>query len=514
MIGVFFSFCFGFFIIRYQTSLLLGRGSDHAVHLFLVRALRGNRGKLPVQIPGIINPSYCGAMPLYLHWVLSRFPDATQRWVEQNLAAAVMVCQLLSITGFLLINNAKDYLIGLSCVLTVLTPYTYHAFSARNYGLSSRGIGLALFTVLGLVDVFIFSSNHGDYVMVGWVVVVFLSFLIWCFNTFAQQIFIINGLIHLCFGRAQLIISLIVGLILFIIVHRQYAVSYLYHTCRFIYNYATEVADRFILQRRPSIWGDWIKDIWVSFRGSKLKALSYIYSNSLFIMVFLMPAVLVSSWLTIHSYKPNAEFSNYQICGLYSMSGLIAGVMITFRRTRFLGEPERYLEAVVPFASIYLANHLIESAVNDKIIVLLCIILGAVCVGQIFVIKMQTPHVEKALNEIYEIESAIKSKMDSNSISLCCNNEEVTKMLMRNPWKFFRLWAAGQSYAGMSFGQAVDVYPYLTADCFQKVIIEYKATVAIIDVRSNADLPDVKGCYPIQMAKTDTFRVYKIEWNE
>jgi len=227
-----------------------------------------------------------------------------------------------------------------------------------------------------------------------------------------------------------------------------------------------------------------------------------------------MPAVLVSSWLTIHSYKPNAEVSNYQICGLYSMSGLIAGVMITFRRTRFLGEPERYLEAVVPFASIYLANHLIESAVNDKIIVLLCIILGAVCVGQIFVIKMQTPHVEKALNEIYEIESAIKSKMDSNSISLCCNNEEVTKMLMRNPWKFFRLWAAGQSYAGMSFGQAVDVYPYLTADCFQKVIIEYKATVAIIDVRSNADLPDVKGCYPIQMAKTDTFRVYKIEWNE
>lgn len=54
-----------------QGRALVGLGSDHYVHLFLVNVIRENGRRLFTRIPRLLNPAYCSAYPLFLHWFLS-----------------------------------------------------------------------------------------------------------------------------------------------------------------------------------------------------------------------------------------------------------------------------------------------------------------------------------------------------------------------------------------------------------------------------------------------------------
>src|SRR5437879_9918531 len=66
-----FALIVSFSISYMQTRTLAGRGSDHQVHLFLINLIRENNHRLFGRVPRILNESYCGAYPLFLHWLLS-----------------------------------------------------------------------------------------------------------------------------------------------------------------------------------------------------------------------------------------------------------------------------------------------------------------------------------------------------------------------------------------------------------------------------------------------------------
>ena len=493
----------------WQARALVGRGSDHLVHLFLVRAIRTNRHRLFTRIPGLINPSYCGAYPLYLHWLLAWLPDSAllvaARWLGPLLVCA-QTCALFASLRFL---GFDDTVAGWSSVLLALTPQFYHAYSARNYGLSSRIIGLLLFMFLGLCVGYAVDRGS-DYALV-WLGAALLGYLIWGFNTFTQQAMILTGVVLALLGNWMLLAAAAGGLVIFVLLHPKYSISYIIHTFRFVHAYATEVAAAFILRQRPSLWRDLVYDIWKKICANRIKGLSYGYANSVLIAVFLNPLVSASGVLWLMG-----RFGDAPVAATFakiSFAAVVVSFATSFRITRFLGEPERYLEAATPFAAAAMAIHSVQSG-RAWLLPALGGYFLAVNILQLQVIRMQKAATNPVFAQIREVESTIRKSGAIPVVRLCCNNEEITKQLMGNPWTFFRLWAGGQRYAGVSFGEACKVFPFLTTEFFSRVVIEYRANICVLDREAFWEFQIPPGATGEELMKSERLRVIRLNWPE
>ena len=139
---------------------------------------------------------------------------------------------------------------GIAACLFALTPQFYHALSARNFGLSARGIGLLLLTAFFVAAYCVEALNMPA---VSWPALALLGWLVWGFSTFAQQaLCILSVLLFLLTGRFVPLAGAVLGLGLFIALHPSYSIGYLRHTFAFIRTYAKELAPIYILQRREA----------------------------------------------------------------------------------------------------------------------------------------------------------------------------------------------------------------------------------------------------------------------
>ncbi|HEY4771779.1 MAG TPA: hypothetical protein VIH50_02005, partial [Steroidobacteraceae bacterium] len=135
-------------LILSSTQAFIGArvGSDHPVHVFLTQNIRANGYRLFVRVPRLLNISYCAALPLYMHWIVSHFRAAAVYWCERLLNPVVNMLHVgvFGVMALLACRAAglPTLFVGLSTCAFALTPQFYHALSARNFGLSSRGTGL------------------------------------------------------------------------------------------------------------------------------------------------------------------------------------------------------------------------------------------------------------------------------------------------------------------------------------------------------------------------------------
>ncbi|PPR77277.1 MAG: hypothetical protein CFH01_01619 [Alphaproteobacteria bacterium MarineAlpha2_Bin1] len=499
------------FAISFIQSLILsGLGSDQSVHIFLANVIKENRYKLFVKVPRIINESFCGGYPLFLHWLIAIIGIRRIKYVEILLNPIINTLIIIALA--IVMIKKIDFLVLETCLLFALTPQFYHAFSARNFGISARSLGILLFFLLCIFNFFFIQNENYIFFVSG----VICSYLIWGTSTFALQANIfISFLLGFIFNEWSLFILLFCSGILFFILHPKYSISYVWHTIRFSYTYSTKLAKIFILDRRKSIWLDFIYFFYIKILNENIKkSIQYIYENSIIIILFLnlsIPIFLISIFDSkINNDYPDFIYYSFKL----TFIGTILFLFTSFKKTRFLGEPERYIEIISPFSISFMAYYVIEKNYN----IFWVIVIYYICVNILqFLITIS---IKKELSfrkeKLKNIASIIKKLKPDNKINFTSNNDEILKYFQVYRWNFARYWSYEEKFCGYSIDEAFIKFPYIKTNIIENVIQKFDINIFLFD-KINSDTESIFENEPTWNKKLnilfqdEQFILYKID---
>ena len=493
----------------YYTSLLCGKGSDHPVHIFLVNVIRESNHRLFNRVPRILNEAYCGAYPLFLHWVLSFFSLHTIDTVARILNPSINLALVLLLYSIMESHKILYSIFGLTCLIFILTPQFYHAGNARNFGISSRPIGLILFILYSFL-IYNLNVSFSLRIFLG---SIFVGYLIWGFNTFAQQTMILFGIIWgLVFHNWIMLGLAFLSIVPFIILHPKYSISYLKHTVLFIKTYATDIADVYILKSRYSIWRDLIYDVWIRIRKFTQKDLYYIYNNSFLVILFLNPLIFIASFVGLSGYSQNSLLI---YCSRMALLGLLLFILTSFRSTRFLGEPERYVEMVTPFSTIAAVFYIMNTFGLHMIVYLIIyfVIMTLLQLIVAYLIKENASHVN--ISSICQITKDIVGReFQTEDVRFCSNNEELTKYFMTEKWCFARSWSPEVDLGGEKYRNFFSQFPMVRKQPFENILTEYKINLCLLDKNNFHDIfiRDLDHNRIHIICDSEYFRLYHLKW--
>lgn len=503
---------FGFSAL--QSRLSAGLGSDSPVHLLLIRGLRENGHRLFARIPGLINDMKCGALPLYTHWMLSFLPKESLVHAERFLNPLVNASHVLVVgvaVCLLLAGSASTWVTLGMVALFALTPQLFHVLSARNFGFSARGIGLLLLTMFFLAGYLVETDPQS---VPAWVAMVTASWLVWGFSTFGAQALCLTSLVMLATGHWHLPAGALGGLVLFVLVHRRYSGAYLEYTARYIATYRAELAAVYILARRYSIWRDLVHDIWSKLRQNRLAGLRYAYENSVIIAFALTPLTLIAALSALFGWSALAHPLIGYACDV-ALAGTVVALATSFRPTRFLGEPERYLEAVAPWAAIGGGAAIASWAGLAGMGAVIALFLSMVVV-QLWGVRILVRSVGGSKENLVDVSAAIDRKFGRNA-RVCSNNEQLTKLLMRNEWRFSCFLVVGQPYWGLRPAEAFSNFPDVAPKACEHIVRMGRINALLLD-RSLYDHVFVNPPAELESVETglenEKFRLLFLTWRD
>jgi hypothetical protein len=490
-------------------------GSDHPVHVFLTRNIRDSGYRLFVRIPRLLNTCYCAAVPLYMHWIVSHFrPGAVYR-CERLLNPVVNTVHVAVFAALALLAARLAGLpllfVGLATCAFALTPQFYHALSARNFGLSSRGTGLLLLTLFFFAA---WAAESGLEPALSWPALVMCGWLVWGFSTFAQQaLCILSVILLLVDGQYVPLVGVALGLAVFIAIHPRYSLGYLRHTLRFIRAYRRELAPIYVLAARHSIWRDLVYDLWVNVHADFQSRARYAYGNSLLIVLLLNPLSAVACWAALAGALPRAGLIAY--AGKLAVAGTIGMLLTSLRATRFLGEPERYLEVVTPW-TVLCAVYVLLGRHAWTLLAAATVVFLLLDLAQLHISSLLLRHIGSQTTQLAHIERAVRRQLPGG-VRFCSNNEHFTKMLMQNDWHYAYCLAVGQDYCGMSVQQAFTAFPRLRREACQRIVLTYRVNACLLDRTVFETLFDQAppGLCSMSVAyESPRFRLMILDWAE
>jgi hypothetical protein len=468
------------FALAVSQSLISARvGSDHPAHVFMANNVRSGGYRLFVRVPRLLNTTYCGAIPMYMYWVLAHCRSAALNWQARLLNPCVNTVHVavVAMLGYAMARAQGLPLsfVGLAAGAFALTPQFYHALSARNFGLSARGTGLLLLTLFLCCS---YGAEAGIHAEVAWPALVILAWLIWGFSTFAQQaLCIIGAILAVVSGHYIPLIGALLGLVLFVVLHPTYAPGYLRNTLRYMRVYASQLAPVYVLRARHSIWRDLVWDVWVKLAGSLSHGARYAYGNSLLIVAALNPLLIVACWGWFSGSLPPRGLIAY--AGSVTLAGAIATLATSFRVTRFLGEPERYAEAVTPWAAL-VGAYVLYARGEARVLAAALVIFLLVDLGQLLASKFLTRHFSDRTAQLADIEAVVRRSLPQG-VRFCSNNEQFTKTLMMNDWQYVCCISVGEEYCGMKLRDAFTSYPLVRREACQRIVATYRVNACLLD---------------------------------
>lgn len=497
-----------------QARINARHGTDHAVHRFIIRQIRANGFRFFVRIPRLLNEAYIGALPLYLHWVFAHFPLRVLRYAERLLNPAVNALHTLLVGGLAALA-ARELGLGWSYValagaLFALTPQFYHALSARNFGLSARSLGLILLTA-AFYAAYAVAIRPDD--AAAWALLIGSCYLVWAFSTFGAQALVLCSLVLWPIsGNAFALAGALGGLAVFIAVHPRYSLGYLGNTFRFIRAYARELAPVYVLARRHSIWRDLVWDIWKRIAAAPIAGLRYAYENSALIVFLLNPLWLVAALAWFVADLPQDSLARYA-CATALSGGLVA-LATSFRATRFLGEPERYVEATAAWGALGGLAALMAVAPAWLPLVLVAAYL-AVSLAELGFSTILSRYLAAKPIRLDQVERAVEDA-GLPSVRCCSNNEQYLKLLLANDWDFSYCIAAGHGYCGFTMAEAFDPFPLLRREALARMIEAYRITVCVLD-KARFDEPFASPPAALSgqrvIFESEGLKVYAFSWS-
>jgi hypothetical protein len=452
-------------------------------------------------------------VPLYLHWIVAHFRTRALYWGERLLNPVVntlhvVVFALLAVLAAR-VQGLPILFVGLATCAFALTPQFYHALSARNFGLSARGTGLILLTLFFLVA---YAAGTGLEPALSWPALAVLGWLLWGFSTFAQQALCIISVILFVINRQYTpLAGAGLGLALFIVLHPRYSLGYLTHTLRFIRTYRRDLAPIYILATRKGIWRDLAWDIWAKAGEGLTSAARYAYGNSLLVVLLLNPLSVLSCWAVLTGRLPSGGFVAY--AGAVALSGTVATLLTSFRATRFLGEPERYTEATASWA-VLCGAYVLFSRHHWTLLAAASLLFLLMDLAQIHASRLLLRHVGNQTTQLDDIEAAVNERL-TGEVRFCSNNEQFTKLLMRNGWHYAYCLAVGQDYCGMKVQEAFSAFPLLRRAACERIVATYRVNACLLDRTVFATLFDTPppGLRGMSVAyESQRFRLLILDW--
>ncbi|MCD6565398.1 MAG: hypothetical protein J7K53_05600 [Bacteroidales bacterium] len=258
---------------------------------------------------------------------------------------------------------------------------------------------------------------------------------------------------------------------------RQYLEGQIGHK-RLYYKY---IADRFILNVRYSIWRDFIWDFWKKLYNDFKYGVYYTYTNPLMNVLFGFPflPILILYYLIYPNAFINANIQSY-IINVPIFASLFLFFMTSFRKTRFLGEPQRYVEFSKGFIAISSAVYM------NKNIYLILIVLSfsfLLILFELFFFKIwfQKPRLSRILADTEKIKKII-FKDNSQEIRILSNNMDLSKFFLNENCKIFRGGWYSEWIGNYHFTSVFkDNFNYINPEIIIELIKEYSINWFILD---------------------------------
>ena len=500
-------------------------GSDHYYHALVINGIRDNKHRFIVELSNFMTNNYA-SYPQLLHWVLSFFPEKYALKIGKY--SSVLFHLLSAFTLYLFAIEIYPYVAqgqGPSLetflvyvgVIYVSTPYHYDMENAKNLNISARGIGLFLGQVFTYALV-IYSIN-GQFEMLA--VAGVSATLIYMSSQFSTQYLLFSSpLFALLFWDPLLLLIPIVGVLPYFILMPK--VAYLSFKGQLNHKrvYVKHLATKYILDIRYSIWRDWVYDFWVKFLSkdsglSFTKKLGYLITNPLVIVVFSMPFLIPVMVEITGLFHQTGILRTGNI--LYALIvpvgiGIFIFLATSFRASRFLGEPERYIEFSLGLIAI-LASEVFESSTFLRVVIILSIIL-VLSRYYLYVTQVLKRRNEKFSNNLEVIRDRLLEVSEQKEVRLLCNNTFACKTFFDHRISIFWVTLLSEMTGSFHFEEIFkESYSYIQEEIIAPISKEFDVNYLVIDneLTPNIETALNEGGVKVKLLKTyDNYELYEV----
>ena len=447
LITIIFVFLFSFLLfIFFKNNKSIG--SDHFFHFKLSNEIRENNGKLITHFKHLVisTPIY---YPQLYHKLLSLFSKkfVTEKghllnYFFNSLLIILITSSIYIFRKELDITNVNLYK---TVFIFVTTPFFYVFWNAKNMGLSGRSFGLFL-GHLYLLSLLYFIHTNNYYILI---LLTIISCIAWFGSNFAFQAILFISVLFSFFylNKSFYILSPIaIGFLIWFILNPKVAKVYYLELFRLKIMFYKHLIFTMSLNNRPSIWGDFISGFYKKYKtDSKKNLLIYTYTNSIISALLGFPIVFILMYYVITNFNTLDSFQK-SLTSLF-LSGFFVFILTTFRKTRFLGEPERYLEFILPacvLLSLTLKN------INLNIVIILNTIL--LLLNYYIITNKKDSTTNETKNNINDFINKINIENQNQEIKILSNNETISRYLMEyENIKLFFAYISKPETLGISF---------------------------------------------------------------
>lgn len=497
-------------------------GTDQYYHNLLIQSIKKNKNKFIVTLPNLIGENYV-AYPQFLHWILSFFKNST---IDKISKYTVAIFHFLSAAGLFLFCSViqihvkrAGYEIGIERLLLLtgviysLNPFHYDMINAKNSGISARGIGLFLGQAyIYLVILFMITGSYSY--LIGCIPVLLLILLS---STFAIQFILFSTPLYAIFyKKLVLIFPLFIAVLLFyfwmpkvfkLFVKGQYVHKSLY---------SSFLADLFILKNRYSIWRDFIYDFWVkiSEKGAIMKKIKYIATNPIIVFLTSMPSLTYVVYLWYNNQSLLFQPSFFWLTSIPALCCFVLFAATSFRSTRFLGEPERYLEFALGLGALMIAIYYRDNPYAINLVLTLSLLF--ICFR--FLIYKKALRVDDKLKVRQELldfkELIISDFKGKNNPRVLYNNMQASNILMSLDLDLFRFYFTQKGIKPFSHNELfTKSFSYFNEEMIIPIIKNFEINFLIVEDGTIEDLNKILNNTTVkfkQLKTTDNLLLYKV----
>lgn len=459
-------------------------GTDQYYHRAIIEAIRANGHRFVARLNFVAPVDL--AYPQLLHWVLSYVRpssvDRAGRYLGAFFHLLSGIALLLSVrivASFAALPVALTPLLWWTGIAYALTPYHYDVRNAKNVSISARGLGL--FLGQAFVYAVVLYRVTGSLWFVA--ATVPLAWLMFVSSQFAMQFLLFaTPVLSVYYRDPILLIAPAAGVLLFVALTPRIAMPFFRGQWGHKRLYATYLAERFILAARYSVWRDFVLDFWRGGGRSLQKRLGYVLSNPIVVVLTSMPLVVpVAVWLVA---RATADARTWGL--LYELAGpLFAALAVffatSFRVTRFLGEPERYVEFAAGIVALLAAIAFAGS-------LLLVALLAWSCLWMVAQVAMYRRIGRSRREEFYGVLEPFRDRLTeiarTEEVRLMSNNTQAAKVFFSNDLKL--LWISLQTEHTGSFHFTrvfPESYNYMAEEVVVPIAREFAINYIVLDTR-------------------------------
>lgn len=473
-------------------------GSDHYFHLNLIRLIKNNRHRFITRYKNFIGNEYA-SYPQFFHWIFSFLPlknPIRLNFIFRSVIFFLDVSFFLVFfySGFLQFSSKLPLLTVFlyAALLFIFTPFNFVRWNAGNAGFSPRSMGVLLGRIF--VYLFLFHLHHSGWVY--YAALVLIAYLIFISSQFAAQYVLFFCIIYgIAFLKIWILLIPFFGFGLFLLLHDKVAINYIKGQYRHKKIYATHFAKRFILKYRPGIWRDFVYDFWLKLKKEKLAAVPYIQTNAVVTLFWGFTVVPMSLYFLINATAIHPQQNFWELLTSYTLFRvilvtLLIFILTSFSFTRFLGEPERYLEFATP-AMIFLFMQSFSSAFVYYTIIYY--VLASLVL--IFASKWYDKNSTNAKNNMLwhltnqsvngQTAADVLNGLTQNgqSLKIFSNNEEVTRRLLAINAADFLLPDIAAEKTGSFYYKDIfnEQYPLVNETLLLPMIKEFNINLLVLD---------------------------------